>query len=202
MFPNASKNLLSVNKLTVDNHVVMKFHPHFFCIKDLETKKTLVKRPCLDSLYPLVPISTRTSKQAFATIKPSSSTCNHCLGNPSSFVVNKILKKHNISFSPEINTYICDPCQLAKSHQLPYLVSTSVSTVPWEQVFSDVWGPAPLFVGKYSYYVSFIDDFSKFTWIYLLKKSSEVHQVFLNFQQLVERKFDRKIITMQIDWGG
>jgi histone deacetylase 1/2 len=71
-----------------------------------------------------------------------------------------------------------------------------------EQVFSDVWGPAPVSVGKHSYYVSFIDDFSKFTWIYLLEKRSYVYQVFLNFQQLVERKFGTKIITMQTDWGG
>jgi hypothetical protein len=63
-------------------------------------------------------------------------------------------------------------------------VSTSVSTVPFEQVFSVVWGPAPASVSKHAYYVSFI----------------EVYQVFLNFQQLVERKFGRKIITMQTDW--
>ena len=85
---------------------------------------------------------------------------------------------------------------------MPYPIFTSVSTVPLEQVFSDVWGPAPKSVGRHSYYVSFIDDFSKFTWIYLLKKRSEVYQVFLNFQQLVERKFGRKIITMQTDWGA
>jgi histone deacetylase 1/2 len=70
-----------------------------------------------------------------------------------------------------------------------------------EQVFSDVWGPAPPSVGKHQYYVSFIDDFSKFTWIYLLKKRSDVYQAFLNFQQYVEHKFDRKIVTMQTDWG-
>jgi histone deacetylase 1/2 len=50
--------------------------------------------------------------------------------------------------------------------------------------------------------ISFIDDFTKFTWIYLLKKCSDVYQAFLNYQQYVERKFDRKIITMQTDWGG
>jgi hypothetical protein len=71
-----------------------------------------------------------------------------------------------------------------------------------EQVFSDVWGPAPLSVGKHAYYVTFINDFNKFTWIYLLKKRSEVCQAFLNFQQFVERKFDKKIVTMQTDWGG
>jgi hypothetical protein len=50
--------------------------------------------------------------------------------------------------------------------------------------------------------VSFIDDFSKFTWIYLLKKKSDVFQRFHDFQNHVERLFDKKIITMQTDWGG
>lgn len=69
-------------------------------------------------------------------------------------------------------------------------------------MFSYVWGPAPDFVGGRKYYVSFVDDFSKFTWVYLLKKKSEVFKKFLDFQQLVERLFDLKIISMQTDWGG
>jgi histone deacetylase 1/2 len=72
----------------------------------------------------------------------------------------------------------------------------------WSKFFVDVWGPAPLSVGKHAYYVSFIDDFSKFTWIYLLKKHSDIYQAFLNYQQYVERKFDRKNVTMQTGWGG
>ena len=50
--------------------------------------------------------------------------------------------------------------------------------------------------------VSFIDDYSKFTWIYLLKYKSEVFSVFQEFQKLVERYFNRKILTVQSDWGG
>jgi hypothetical protein len=73
---------------------------------------------------------------------------------------------------------MCDPCQQAKSHQLPYPQSTSVSNHPLELVFSDVWGPAPESVGHYKYYVSFVDDYSKFTSIYLLKYKSEVIQKF------------------------
>jgi histone deacetylase 1/2 len=117
-------------------------------------------------------------------------------------VVQQIIRKHKLSHTLEINPYVCDSSQLAKSHQLPYPVSTSVSTTPLELVFSDVWGRAPISVGKHEYYVSFIDDFSKFTWIYLLKKRSDVYQVFQNFQQLVEHKFAKKIVTMQTDWDG
>jgi hypothetical protein len=50
--------------------------------------------------------------------------------------------------------------------------------------------------------VSFIDDFSKYTWIYLIKKKSDVFDVFQSFMNLVEQKFNKKIITMQTDWGG
>jgi hypothetical protein len=50
--------------------------------------------------------------------------------------------------------------------------------------------------------VSFIDDFRKYIWVYLIKQKSDVFQVFKNFQNLVERKFNKKIITMQTEWGG
>jgi hypothetical protein len=85
---------------------------------------------------------------------------------------------------------VCDSCQQAKSHQLPYPSSTSVSTAPLQLVFSDVWGPASSSVDRHEYYVCFIDDYSKLTWIYFLKKKSDVFSAFVNFQKLVERKLD------------
>ena len=47
----------------------------------------------------------------------------------------QILRKNNLAHSHEINPYVCDPCQQAKSKQLPYHISTSVSTVPLEPFF-------------------------------------------------------------------
>jgi histone deacetylase 1/2 len=85
---------------------------------------------------------------------------------------------------------------------LAYPTSTSVSTHPLELVFSDVWVPTPEYVGRYKYYVSFVDDFSKFIWIYLLKFKSVFFRKFCEFQLLVERLFDRKIISIQSDWVG
>ena len=59
----------------------------------------------------------------------------YALRTPISFVVQQILRKNKLSYSPEINPYVCDSRQLAKTHQLPYTVSTSVSIVPLEEVF-------------------------------------------------------------------
>ena len=50
---------------------------------------------------------------------------------------------------------------------LPLNKSTSFSASPFFIVHSDVWGPPPITTnGGSVYYVSFIDDYSRFTWVY------------------------------------
>jgi hypothetical protein len=173
--PSASKILFSAHKIALDNNVLIEFHPFLFLIKDHATKQVVFKGPCRGGLYPFIPTSTRSHKQAIFTFKPSSSTWHRCLGHPSLFAVQQILRHNNLPHSHEIDPYVCDSCQRAKGHQFPYPIYTSVSTAPLEQIFFDVWGPAPTSVNKHSYYVSFIDDFSKFIWIYLIKKHSGVY---------------------------
>ena len=54
-------------------------------------------------------------------------------------------------------------------------------------VHSDVFGPVSVpSLGKYVYYVSFVDELSGNTWIYFLKKKSEVFDRFKYFKTLVE----------------
>lgn len=121
-------------------------------------------------------------------------------GHPSIPIVERVLKTHKFPHSLDLNKdYVCNACQKGKSHQLPYPKFTSVSTYPLELVFSNVWGATPESVGRYKYYVSFINDFSKFTWIYLLHFKYEVFEKFKEFQNMVERLFDRKIVAVQSD---
>ena len=56
----------------------------------------------------------------------------------------------------------------------------------------------------YEYYVTFIDDHSRKTWIYFLKskKSEEVLQRFQEFKALVENQTGRKIRVLRSDNGG
>jgi histone deacetylase 1/2 len=74
---------------------------------------------------------------------------------------------------------VCDACQQGKSHQLPFVSSSRVVTTPLELVYSDVWGPAQTSVSGHKYYVSFIDAYSRFTWLYLLKTKADVFNVFI-----------------------
>jgi histone deacetylase 1/2 len=183
----------------------IEFHPFFFLIKDQATRKIIHRGRYVGGLYPLISllVSSQSSKHACDAAKPSQARWHSRLGHPSSAIVRQIVSKNKLRIVKDSSfEIVCDSCQQAKSHQLPYPISTSVSTAPLQLIFSDVWGPAPTSVGRHDYYVSFIDDYSKFTWIYLLKKKSDAYAAFVNFQQLVERKLNAKILTVQSDWGG
>jgi transposase InsO family protein len=54
----------------------------------------------------------------------------------------------------------------------------------------------------YVYYVSFIDDFSRKTWVYFLKSKDEVLKNFKEFKALVENLSERKIKILRLDNGG
>lgn len=200
--PQTKKNLVSVHKFTRDNHAFVEYHPDFFVVKDQATEQVLLRGSCRDGLYPFPSSASTTSKHVMHAAKPSSTQWHSRLGHPSLQIVKRVVTNNALPCSSEVSESICDACQQAKSHQLPYSLSLSRSNKPLELIHSDVWGPAIDSFGGKNYYVSFIDDFSKFTWIYLLRHKSEVFKYFHEFQALVERMFDCKIIAMQTDWGG
>jgi hypothetical protein len=102
-------------------------------------------------------------------------------------IVQRVLDVNKISFSMESSVEkVCDACQCTKSHQLPFPKPLSVSQAPLELVYSNVWVPAPTSVGKNNYYVIFIDDYSKFTGIYLLKHNSELFSKFHIFNSMLK----------------
>ena len=76
----------------------------------------------------------------------------------------------------------CCGCKLAKFSALPFNKSTSVSLAPFDLVHSDVWGPSPMTTkGGSRYYVSFIDDCTRYCWVYLMKKRSDFLTIFNDF---------------------
>jgi hypothetical protein len=57
-------------------------------------------------------------------------------------------------------------------------------------------------INRYVYYVSFIDDYSRKTWIYFLKSKDEVFNKFMEFKALIENLSERKIKILRTDNGG
>ena len=69
--PTTMRNLLSVHRFTLDNHVLIEFYPYFFLVKDLDTRRVLLRGKCVGGLYPLISSSSPSNKQAFVAAKAS-----------------------------------------------------------------------------------------------------------------------------------
>ena len=54
----------------------------------------------------------------------------------------------------------------------------------------------------FQYYVLFIDDYSRKTWIFFMKTKDEVFKRFQEFKALVENQTGRKIKVLRSDNGG
>ena len=88
-------------------------------------------------------------------------------------------------------------------HQLPFDKSDFKASKPLELIHSDVWGSAPTTsINDFQYYVLFVDDYFKFTWLFLLKFKSDVFEVFKYFKATIENQLDSKIKILRTDRGG
>ena len=96
----------------------------------------------------------------------------------------------------------CDICELTKSHRIFYLPSLNKNVEPFAVIHSDVWGPAK--VSSFSnarYFVTFIDECTRMTWISLLRNKGEVSTAFQEFHKMVLTQYQQHIRTLQSDNG-
>ena len=120
----------------------------------------------------------------------SVSVLHQKLGHPNSKVLSHVINScsafKNLYRSKFLDS--CDACKMGKMHRLHFPVSTTKTKHVLEVLHTDLWGPAPvLSVQSYRYYVSFVDDFSRFTWIFLLKTKDETLAVFKIFKKQIEK---------------
>lgn len=118
-------------------------------------------------------------------------------------LVHKVISQVSLPVKSSSTPGLCSSYCNAKLHQLPYGRSTSRSTTPLQLLFLDVQGPAlVLSRGGFRYYLSFADDYSRFTWIFPFKCKYDVVTIFLSFKRLVETLLNIKIHALQSNWGG
>ena len=92
---------------------------------------------------------------------------------------------------------------MGKNIRKPFPHGEHKSKGTLDLVHSDVCRPMSVqsFSGC-SYCVTFIDDYSRKTWIYFLKAKSEVFDWFWEFKTLVENQTGKKIQVLRTDNGG
>jgi hypothetical protein len=126
--PTTSKNLVSIHRLTNDNNVSVEFHPFSFFIKDRVMRRVILRSRCRRGLYPLPSLEhSSSSRCALSVNKPPLSRWHGRLGHPSYVIVQKVLASNNLEFSKDFINGVCNAYQQAKSHQLPFPKSVSMS---------------------------------------------------------------------------
>lgn len=96
----------------------------------------------------------------------------------------------------------CSSYKLGKIARVPLASVEHTSSFPFQIIHSDVWGPSPVLLSSGSrYFVLFIHDFTRYTWIYFLKNKNNVFQVFLDFESYVNCQFNTSIQDFHSDWG-
>jgi hypothetical protein len=131
----------------------------------------------------------------------SSDTWHFRLGHCSHSVVNSLRKINQISSNTSTFS-VCSDSNKAKTHKLPFIVSTSTCTKPLELVYFNLWGPTPVVSNQRNkYYVLFVDDFSHFFWIYPCSCKSDVLKLFVFFKNKVENLLGTSIKSFQCDDG-
>jgi transposase InsO family protein len=98
---------------------------------------------------------------------------------------------------------VCNGCAQGKNIKNPFPKRDNKAEGVLELIHSDVCGPMPSSsISGYVYYVSFIDDYSRKTWIYFLKSKDEVFSKFKEFKALIENLSERNIKILRSDNGG
>jgi len=125
------------------------------------------------------------------------------LGHPHFEILKHVLRLCNVPLPSKSALDLCTACCLGKCHRLPAPSSNTMYTHPFELVVCDLWGPAPMTssVG-YTYFLTCVDAFSRFTCVFPLKLKSDTMPQFVCFKTMVELQFNCKIKAVQTDGGG
>nr|GFA18370.1 retrotransposon protein, putative, Ty1-copia subclass [Tanacetum cinerariifolium] len=90
-----------------------------------------------------------------------------------------------------------------KMARKPYIHQVESGKDLLGQIHTDVCGPFKIISRqRASYFVTFTDDFSRYSYVYLLKHKHEVFETFKVFQKEVENQLDKTIKSLRSDRGG
>jgi len=204
--PNFTFNLLSVAKLINVLSCVITFDSNGCHIQDKNSLKMIRSTEMQDRLYIL-----RVPSYQKLQIKPIqfTHTVNFIASDLETLwyfrlrhVSNKCIDviKNKFPFVKCSKFFVCDVCHFAKQTRLHFPLSTSKSKKCFDLIHVDLWGPYSIpSIHGHKYFFTIVDDYSRYTWIFLLKQKFEVVKILENFVNFVQTQFETTIKTIRSD---
>uniref|UniRef100_A0A5B6ZV70 Integrase catalytic domain-containing protein n=1 Tax=Davidia involucrata TaxID=16924 RepID=A0A5B6ZV70_DAVIN len=192
--PQFPFNLLSIRKLTQAFNCFVTFYPSYCVFQDLKTKRMIGGGYEKNGLYYFEPSCPSVLSALHSTASPYQWHCR--LGHPSS-----VNLRHLVPSLTDFSSFNCETCELSKHRRVSFPLRTDTPCLkPFELVHSDVWGPSRTtgLCGA-RYFVTFIDDHSRLTWVYVLEDRSQLFTVFQSFYAEISNQFNAKLLAFRTD---
>lgn len=200
--PTFRYNLLSVSAFTDTLSLSMVFTPDACIIQEPSRGKMIGKGSRKGQLYQLDFDSFVADKAFVAASRiPTSnilSLWHSRLGHPS-FSRLKGLQSV-LDFDSSFDLTPCNVCPLAKQRCLPYISLNKRCSSTFDLLHLDIWGPFSVgSVEGYKFFLTIVDDYSRVTWVYMLKNKSEVQKYIPDFFAFVKKQFGKEVKAIRSD---
>ena len=109
----------------------------------------------------------------------------------------------DIKFNPSMGIGFCESCVKGKQCRSSFQASSTKTKAPLELVHSDVCGKmGSKSLGGAEYFLTFVDDFTHYIWVYPLKTKDQVFERLQEWKTLVENSSKWKLKVLRTDNGG
>ncbi|KAL2241232.1 UNVERIFIED_CONTAM: Retrovirus-related Pol polyprotein from transposon RE1 [Sesamum indicum] len=208
--PSFQHNLLSVSQLCQALPIRFSFSNNLCLLQDRRTEKVLAIGKQIGKLYYLDTLSfSPMNKASYSNSVSESLLLSHVhdayelwhkrLGHPSANVLSHI---SSLNLNKSIEPPVCHVCPLAKQARTPFPSSTSTSSILFELVHVDIWGPYKQpSIGGCHYVLTLVDDYSRATWTYLMRYKSQTTSLLSSFIKQVQTQFGLQVRSLRTDNG-
>ncbi|KAL0458674.1 UNVERIFIED_CONTAM: Retrovirus-related Pol polyprotein from transposon RE2 [Sesamum latifolium] len=166
-------NLFSVSQLCSSLNCSFSFSKHDWFLQDQTTKKILARGSVSKRFY----VMEKYEISSFSHLSFSATqTCNEAiwhrrLGHPSVQTLKHLSICGSLNDSIEV---VCEVCPLAKQARIPFPLSNSHSSAPFDLLHMDLWGPYKEHtISGCNYILTIVDNHTRSLWTFLLKQKSQ-----------------------------
>jgi hypothetical protein len=193
--PGIKKNLISVSTIT-DQNLKVEFFKNYCIVKDLlDHFRTVATGVRVGGLYK-IDVTSKAHHALTSATMPTEILWHQRYGHINHPNLLLLQKKNMVEGLPMLKNekVACDGCALGKMHrdEFPSNPDKKKRDVLYI-VHTDVCGPMQTrSLGGAFYFMLFIDDCTRYTWVYFLRQKSDVFEYFKEFRTMVEKQ-DKKI---------
>ena len=199
--PQFKFNLISISSLTTTSRLIVDFFPEHFIIQEPNSKKMIGRGKKLEGLYVLDASNMNEGLLNKAYVnKVSVHVWHNRLGHLSDKRLDVLKNQLNYDISKSSEATPCYICPLAKQRKLSFVSHNNMSQFPFDLIHCDILGPYNVTAHfGHRYFLTLVDDCTRFTWVFLLKQKSKVTTIIPNFFNMIATQFDKKIKEFRSD---